>query len=148
MSNIIKALIVTLQENESNIYELNDQTLKHTTTIDNDMTTSHEEASENFQQFATGRGKILGGNEGQWKGEVHKHILKDTFAVLNSLYQTKEIKTYKKIIIFFSSNIAKHDLEEQIEKFSNNNHNLEIEIENKTLTNHEAVEKAALKHFE
>jgi hypothetical protein len=141
MSQIPKTLIVTIQENESNIYEYENNKVLFNSTIDNDMTTSYEEGNNNWQEFPTGRGKIVGGNEGQWKADVNKHQLKYTFEGLNNLYKTPTIKAFKVIVIFYSSNTPKEDLEEQIKHFKNNHHDLEVHIIGKNLTDHEAVEK-------
>lgn len=143
-----KILAVTIQENESNIYEYNDGKLLFNSTIDNDMTTSHEEARDNWNEFATGRGKIVGGNEGQWKADVHKHILRYTFIGLHELYKNKEIQSFKDVVIFYSSNTSKDDLEEQVEKFINNVHGIEVKIVNKNLIGHEAVLKGIEKILE
>jgi hypothetical protein len=134
-----KILAVTIQENESNIYEYNEGKLLFNSTIDNDMTTSHEEAKENWNEFATGRGKIVGGNEGQWKADVHKHILRYTFIGLVELYKTAEISGYKDIVIFYSSNTSKDDLEEQVKHFQTNHHGVDIQIVGKNMVGHEAV---------
>ncbi len=143
-----KILAVTIQENESNIYEYNDGKLLFNSVIDNDMTTSHEEARDNVNEFATGHGKIVDGNEGQWKADVHKHILRYTFIGLQELYKTQEIKAYNHIVIFYSSNTSKDDLEEQVNKFKINNHGLEIKIVNKNLIGHDEVLKGIEKIIE
>jgi hypothetical protein len=143
-----KILAVTIQENESNIYEYNEGKLLFNSTIDNDMTTSHEEAREGWNEFATGRGKIVGGNEGQWKGDIHKHMLKYTFIGLTELYKEANIKGFKDIIIFFSSNTSKEDLEEQVKHFAANHHGIEIQIVGKNLIGHEAVLKGIEKNLE
>jgi hypothetical protein len=143
-----KSLIITIQENQSSIYEYNEGKLLFNSTIDNDTTTSHEEARDNWNTFATGKGKIVSGNEGQWRKEVNKHILKETFVVLQSMYlNDKNIKGFGHILVFFSSNTPKHDLEDQIESFQNNHNQVIIEIEPKNVHDHEAIEKACIKHF-
>lgn len=143
-----KSLIITIQENQSAIYEYNDGKLLHNSTIDNDATTSHQEAKDNWNTFATGKGKIVSGNEGQWRKEVNKHILNETFDVLQAMYLTdKNIKGFGHILVFFSSNTPKHDLEDQIEKFQNNHNQIIIEIENKNVHDHNAIEQACEKHF-
>jgi hypothetical protein len=147
MSQIPKTLIVTIQENESNIYEYEDNKVLFNSTIDNDMTTSHEEGHKNWQEFPTGKGKIVGGNEGQWRSDVNKHQLKYTFVGLTELYQTPSIKAFKVIVIFYSSNTSKEDLQDQVKHFKTNNHNIEVHIVGKNLTDHEAVENGIKKFY-
>jgi hypothetical protein len=145
------ALIITIQENQSAFYEYSvtkeGSKLLHNKTVDNDMTTSHEEAKNSWNEFPTGRGKIVAGNEGQWKGDVHKHILKETFIVLTELYKKASIKKIKHILIFFSSNTSKKDLEDQIETFHHNHGDMIIEIENKNVHDHKPILEATDKHY-
>ena len=147
MPNIPKTLVVTIQENETNIYEFEDNKLLFNSKIDNDMTTSHEESHDNFQEFSTGKGHVVGGNVGQWKADVNKHQLKYTFVGLTELYQNPNIKAFKVIVIFYSSNTPKEDIEDQVKHFKTNNHNLELHIVNKNLPDHEAVLKGIQKFY-
>ncbi|MGL4757717.1 MAG: hypothetical protein ACRCXZ_00130 [Patescibacteria group bacterium] len=142
-----KILAVTLQENESNVYEYNNGKLLFNSTIDNDQTISNEEEDRDNHIYATGKMNKNPANEGNWKESVRKNILKDTFAGLVKLYQKNSIKEFKEMIIFFSSNTSKEVLEEQIEKFQANVHGLTIKTVNKNLIGHEEVLKGVEKNI-
>jgi hypothetical protein len=134
-----KKLIVTIQENQAEVFEYTDGKLLFNSTIDNDRTVSTEEGGNTWQTFPTGRGKIVGGNEGQWKSEVDKHIMKNTFEALVQLYRKPEIKTFSDLVIFYSSNIEKEELEEEIKTFKANHPGVEVQSHNKNLHGHEMV---------
>ncbi len=136
-----KKIVVTISENESNIYEYDGETLLFNQVIDNDRIVSHKEAEENWNTFATGRGKIVGGNEGQWKSEADKHILKETFVSLHHLFAQKSMADFDNIVIFYSSNIEKEELEEATKIFLRNHPSENIRLINKNLHGHEMVKK-------
>jgi hypothetical protein len=139
MSQIeIKKLVLTIQENQAEVYEYDDEKLLFNSTIDNDRTISHEEG-EQWQQFPTGRGKIVGGNEGQWKSEVDKHIMKATFHALANLYTKPAIKSFKEVVIFYSSNIEKDELEGEIKTFEANHPGVNVVSIAKNLHGHVMV---------
>ena len=136
-----KKIVVTISENESNIYEYDGEKLLFNQVIDNDRIVSHKEALENWNTFATGRGKIVGGNEGQWKSEADKHILKETFVSLHHLFAQKSMADFANIVIFYSSNIQKEELEEACKIFLRNHPSENIKLINKNLHGHEMVKK-------
>jgi hypothetical protein len=136
-----KKIVITINENEASIYEYDGQTLLFNQLIDNDRVVSHREAQENWNEFATGRGKIVGGNEGQWKYEVDKHILKETFVALHHLFAQKSMQSFDNIVIFYSSNVAKEELGEAAKIFLRNHPSDNIKLINKNLHGHEMVKK-------
>ena len=145
--NTISAIVVSIQENESSIYEFEKSKLLFNQAVDNERVVSHQEEEENWNTFATGRGKIVGGNEGKWKLEIHKHILKLTFQTLNTLYRQQRILAFQDLIIFYSSNVAKESLEKAVEVFLNNHPKENVVLINKNLHGHEMIESGLRKYY-
>ena len=134
-------IVITITENEANIYEYNGETLLFNQVIDNDRIVSHREALENWNTFATGRGKIVAGNEGQWKSDADKHILKETFVAMSHLFTQPRIREFDDIVIFYSSNVAKDQIQEAAKIFLRNHPSENIQLINKNLHGHEMVLK-------
>jgi hypothetical protein len=141
-----KNLIITIQENEAHLYEFFDGKLMHLSTIDNDQVVSYKESNSTFNLEPTNGGVILDGNEGQWKKEVNKSLLKDLFVHLQKMPNLIDFAD-NTIVIFFSSNTPKHDLEDQINQFkkAHLSLNLNFVLENKNLHDHEVIQKEVIK---
>ena len=139
--NSNKKIVISINENEASIYEYDGERLLFNQLVDNDRIVSRKEAEENWNTFATGRGKIVGGNEGQWKSEADKHILKETFVSLHHLFGQTSMQDFTSIVIFYSSNIEKEELEEATKIFLRNHLSENIKLINKNLHGHEMVKK-------
>jgi hypothetical protein len=138
-------LVITIQENEAHIYELTGHKLLHNSTVDNQNVTSYKEASQGQGLTPTKGGIIIDGNEGQWKKEVNKSLLKDLFKHLQNLPELKEFSP-NPVFVFYSSNTPKHDLEKEIEDLSKAHSNLDLKfhLENKSLNDHDKILKHVL----
>jgi hypothetical protein len=144
------ALIVTIQENEANFYEFTFDKMLHNSTVDNQNVTSYKEAKDNFNQPPTRGGDIVDGNEGQWKSDVNKSLLKDVFVHLSNIFlKGSSLHNLEHVLFLYSSNVPKHDLEKEIHDFTNSHSNLDITfgIENKNLHDHKHIEEEAKKFY-
>jgi hypothetical protein len=79
---------------------------------------------------------------------MNKDHLEHVFIHLKALpAEGSTLQKMDTILIFFSSNTPKHDLEKAIEDFKDEHHKVNIEIVNKNIHGHEMIEKAAHEYF-
>jgi hypothetical protein len=143
-----KAIVVTIQENNSHYYEYSAKKLLHNSTVDNDGIADYQEAKAAHNLSASSGGVVIDGNENNWKGEMNKDHLEHVFIYLKALLaEGSTLQNMDTILIFFSSNTSKHDLEKAIEDFKDEHHKVNIEIINKNIHGHEMIEKAAHEYF-
>jgi hypothetical protein len=148
MSNNLKAIIVTIQENKSHYYEYNKGSILHNSIVDNDGIVEFQEAKAAHNLSASSGGVVIDGNENNWKGEMNKDHLEHVFIHLKGLLSAESpLHSIDNILIFFSSNTPKHDLEKVISDFKDEHHKVNIDIISKNLHDHDHIEKAAKEHY-
>ena len=139
----LKAIIVTIAENKSHYYEYNKGQILHNSDIDN-------QGLKADHSFAGAAGEVkISGNEDNYKSEMNKDHLEQAFSHLKTLLLPEsKLHDTTNILIFFSSNTAKHDLEKAISDFKDQHHKVNIDIIAKNLNDHNHIEAAAKAHYE
>lgn len=148
-NNNLKALIVTIAENKSHYYEYNKGQILHNSDIDNQGIADYQDAKAGHNLSASSGGVVIDGNENNWKGEMNKDHLEHVFIHLKTLLLPQsKLNDTTNILIFFSSNTPKHDLEKAIADFKDEHHKVNIDIVSKNLHDHQHIEAAAKAHYE
>lgn len=144
----LKAVIVTIAENKSHYYEYNKGQILHNSDLDNQGINDYQDAKTSHNHSTSSGEVVIAGNENNWKGEMNKDHLEHVFIHLKSLLLPEsKLHDVTNILIFFSSNTPKHDLEKAISDFKDEHHKVEINIVSKNLHDHNNIEAAAKAHY-
>jgi hypothetical protein len=147
-NDILKVIVITIQENKSSFYEYSNGQILHSSNIPNERISEYQDAKATHNHSTSSGELIIDGNDNKWKGEMNNDHLKHVFIHLKTLLLPEsKLHSITNILIFFSSNTPKHDLEKVITDFNHEHHKVQIQIVAKNLIDHNDIETAAKSYY-